>query len=208
MARRLVLESVCIAEGLKVTEDPSDADADVLLVDLKGTSNLIPSLTGKQVDAWVGPAHFPETAESKGLGKIVLHLEDFPPEGKWANFPCCVFSVREEVLNKYPEVFKALTKILDECCEYCMEHRDEASDIMADFIGIEGDIIKTSKIVYTTDPTEEWIDGIKIYVDALNKMNKFDGRLKEMPFDELVNKCFDFSYIKEIKSNGKGLLVN
>ena len=198
-APRLVLESVLKEEGLKVTEDPNDFEADVLLVDLKGTNNLIPSLASKQVDAWVGPSVFPETAEYKGLGKLVLRLEDFPPKGKWDNFPCCVFSAREEVLNKYPEVFKALVHLIDESCKYCMENKDDAAEIISEYIGVEKEIVSNTTINYTTEPTDEWLEGIKIYVDVLNKTNKFNGRLKGKPFDEVVKQAFDFSYVEEIK---------
>lgn len=199
-APRVVLESVLKEEGFKVTEDPNDVKADVLLVDLKGTNNLIPSMTSKQVDAWVGPAHFPETAEHKNLGKIVLHLDDFPPKGKWDDFPCCVFSVRNEVLSEHPEVFKALAHLLEECCKYWEENRDDASEILAESIGIEKEVIKSSRINFTTEPTEKWLEGIDIYIEALNEMGKFDDRLKGMPFEKVIDSCFDFSYIKEAKS--------
>ncbi len=199
-APRLVLESVLKEEGLKVTEDPNDFDADVLLVDLKGTNNLIPSLTSKQVDAWVGPSVFPETAEHENLGKLVLKLEEFPPEGKWDNFPCCVFSAREEVLNKHPEVFKALVRLIDESCKYCMENKDDAAEIIAKFMGIDKEIVRNATINYTTEPSDEWLEGIKIYVDVLNKTNKFNGRLKGKSFDEVVKQAFDFSYVKELNN--------
>lgn len=196
---RILIESILKEEGLKVTEDPNDFEADVLLVDLKGANNLIPSLSSKQVDAWVGPSAYPETAEYEKLGKVVLKLEDFPPKGKWDNFPCCVFSAREEVLNKYPEVFRALTRLLDETCKYCMENKDDAAEILSGFIGVDKEIVKSATINYTTDPNDEWLSGIKVYVDALNKMDKFNGRLKGKPFDEVVKQAFDFSYVEEIK---------
>jgi NitT/TauT family transport system substrate-binding protein len=195
---RILMESILKEEGLKVTEDPGDASADVLLVDLKGANNLIPSLSGKQVDAWVGPTAYPETAEYRNLGKIVLKLEDFPPKGKWTNFPCCIFAVRQEIADNHPEVVKALTHLLDESCKFCMEKRPEAAEALSGFIGIEAEIIENATIRYTTDPSEEWLNGIKVYVDALNKMDKFSDRLKGKDFDEVVKQAFDFSFINEL----------
>lgn len=200
-APRIVLESVLKTEGLKVTEDPNDTNADVLLVDLKGSSNLLPSLTSKQVDAWVGPSHHPETAEVKGLGKIVLTLKDFPPAGKWENFPCCVVSAREEVLNEYPEVLNALVELVDENAKYSMENRKDVAKIISETIGVPEEAINNSEIKYTTNPSEKWLDGISIYSDALNDMNKFNGKLKDKNFEEVKKEVFFLDYANELNNN-------
>jgi len=191
---RIVLESVLTSEGFKVTEDPNDSTADVLLVDLKGTANLIPSLSSNQVDGWVGPSHYPEAAEYEKLGKIVLNLKDFPPAGQWENFPCCVFAARQEVIEKNPEVFEAMVQLITEDAKYCMEHKDEVDKIMAEVVGIPEEAIKTSQIQYTTNPTEKWQDGIRIYYEAIDKMGKFSGELKNKSFDEVKEKVFNFEY--------------
>lgn len=196
---RIVIENVLKKEGIKVTEDPNDVDADVLLVDLKGDRNLLPSLSSNQVDAWVGPCAFPETAEHKGIGKIAMTLDQFPPEGDWGNFPCCVLSARQEIIDKHPEVIKALVHLIDKTCDYCMENRDEVAKILSGFIGIEEDIIKAATINYTTDPSDEWLEGIKVYVKALNDMSKFDENLKDNSFDEIKEKAFDFSFIQNLQ---------
>lgn len=196
---RIVIENVLKNEGIKVTEDPNDVDADVLLVDLKGDTNLLPSLSANQVDAWVGPCAFPETAEHKNVGKIAMTLDQFPPEGQWDNFPCCVLSARQEIIDKYPEAVKALVHLIDETCKYCMEDRDDVAEILSGFIGIEKDIIKSATINYTTDPSKEWLEGINVYVDALNDMGKFDDNLKDKSFDEVQEKAFDFSFVEEMQ---------
>ena len=73
-APKIVLEGALVKAGLKVTLDPSDSKADVLLVDLKETSNLLASLTAGQVEAVVGPSPFPEVAQTRGIGKVLVNL--------------------------------------------------------------------------------------------------------------------------------------
>lgn len=194
---RIIIESVLKDEGFKVTENPADSNADVLLVDLKGSNNLLPSLTSKQVDAWVGPSHHPEAAEEKGVGKIVLNLKDFPPQGKWENFPCCVYSARTEIMNNHKEVIEAFTQVVKDTCEYANKNKDIISKTLAEVVGISEKTVKASTINYTTNPNETWENGIKMYVDALNKMNKFDGKLKEKSFDEVKKEAFDFTYVNK-----------
>lgn len=198
-APRMIIESVLKDEGMKVTEDPNDVDADVLLVDLKGNKNLLPSLTSGQVDGWVGPSIFPETAEAEGLGKIAMVLEEFPPEGKWADFPCCIFAAREDVLEEHEDAFKSIVKLIDKSCDYCMEFPEKGNPAMAKLMGVDTEIVDAAEINFTTDPTEDWLDGINIYLDLLNRTNKFEGRLKDKNLEEVLEQAFDFSYIEEIQ---------
>lgn len=192
---RIVIESVLKAQGLKVTEDPADNSANVLLVDLKGSNNLLPSLTSKQVDAWVGPSHHPEAAEEKGVGEIALTLKDFPEDGQWTDFPCCVFAATDKAINDYPEVTKALTKLVSDNAKYCSENKDEVAKIMSEVIGVSADTIKKCQINFFTTPSDKWLNGIGIYVEKLNEMNKFNGELKGLSFDKVKEKAFDFRYL-------------
>lgn len=194
---RIVIESTLKKEGLNVTEDPADSKADVLLVDLKGSSNLLPSLSSKQVDAWVGPSHHPEAAEEKGVGKIVVKLKDFPPQGQWENFPCCVFAARTEVMDKNPEVLQAFTDVIKYSAEYAMSNKDVVAKTLAGVVGVSEDTVKSCEINYTTDPSEKWQSGIKVYADAISDMGKFSGQLKGKSFDEIKKQVFDFRYLSK-----------
>lgn len=193
---RIVIESVLKTQGLKVSENPSDVDADVILVDLKGASNLLPSLSSGQVDAWVGPSHHPEAAQDTKVGEISLTLKDFPPVGSWDDFPCCVLAATQNAIDKHPEVTKALVKLVDENSKYCNENKEEVAKVMSEIIGVSQEAIKLCEIKYFTTPSDKWMDGIKIYVDALNNMNKFSGELKGKSFDEVKTKSFDFQFLK------------
>jgi len=194
---RIVIESVLKKEGLVVSENPNDVDADVILVDLKGVNNLLPSLASKQVDAWVGPSHHPEAAQETNVGKIALNLKDFPPAGVWDNFPCCVMAARQEVIDKYPEITKALSKLVKLNTEYCNENKDDVAKVMSEIIGVSESTIKLSEIKYSTTPSEKWTNGIQVYVDALNEMGKFSGELKGQSFDIVKEKAFEFKFIEE-----------
>lgn len=193
---RIVIESILKSQGFNVTENPADVSADVLLVDLKGSSNLLPSLTSKQVDAWVGPSHHPEAAEEKGVGEIALALKDFPENGQWTDFPCCVFAATDKVINEYSEVTEALIKLVTANAEYCNENHDEMSKVMAEVIGVSEETIKKCQINYFTNPSDKWLSGIEVYVNKLNEMNKFNGQLKGLSFEEVKEKVFDFRFLE------------
>lgn len=196
-APRIVMESVLKKEGLKVTEDPSDSKAQVLLVDLKGSNNLLPSLGSKQVDAWVGPSHHPEAAEDKGVGEIAITLKNFPEVGAWDDFPCCSLGARDEVVKKYPEATKALIKLLGNLGHYANENKDDVAKILSQKIGVSESAIKKCEITYFTKPSEKWYNGIKVYADALNSMGKFSGELKGKSFEDVKTKSLDFRFLDQ-----------
>ena len=194
-APRFVVETSLKQAGLDVTEDPNNPDADVLLVDLKGSSNLLPAFTGAQVDAWVGPSHYPETAEIEGIGNIALKLNEFPPEGQWYDFPCCVFAARGDMVEEHPEVFESLVDLFTYSGEWATENEDEASTILADIIGIDQEAVEAASIVYTTNVSDKWIEGIELYFDLLTDLDKFDGDLKDSTFDVIEEEFFYFDFL-------------
>lgn len=194
-APRIVIEGALRMAGLKVTDDSMDATAQVLLVDLKTTANLIPALLGGQVDAWVGPAPFPEMAETKKAGIIALDLRDLPPSGKWHNFPCCVLGARQEIIEKHSDTMKNLVSLLRVSSAWANTHKDEVARITSDWMGTPAEAVARSSIVYTTVPSENWFNGVDMYLDILNKMNKFSGPLKDKQLAQVKPLLFDLRFV-------------
>lgn len=197
-APRVVVESALKGAGFKVTENPNESSADVLLVDLKGATNLLPSLSGKQVDAWVGPSHYPEAADVQGLGNIAMSLHEFPPEGQWYDFPCCVFAAREEIVQNHPEVIQAMAQLFTNTAKWSNENKAETARNHAELIGIPVEAVEKTTLVFTTTPTEKWMDGVEIYVEALNELEKFEGNLKTKSFEEIKAELIDFTFIDKV----------
>lgn len=198
-APRVLVQAALERSGLKVTLDPNDEKADVLLVNLNGSKNLLSSLTNNIVDAWTGPSHHPELAENMGFGKIALKLKDFPPQGLWLDFPCCVFAASKKFITEQPEIVQGLVNLLTWSANWCQNNRDEAAPILAGIIGVPEDVVKKAEIVFTTKPTQKWLDGEGLYVEMLNRLGMFDGRMKGKKFDEVKDVIFNFQFINNVK---------
>ncbi|SOB60124.1 ABC transporter substrate-binding protein [Pseudodesulfovibrio profundus] len=194
-APRVVFEGALHKAGFKITGDPNDATADILMVDLKSTSNLIPALLSKQVDCWVGPAPHPSVAEFKGVGHIALNSRDLPPEGDWHDFPCCVMGASESLIAERPEIVQAMTDLMTTSTRWSNSHRAEAAKISADWIGAPEEALAKSAIIYSTDPTEKWLNGEQMFIDMLRSMNKLKGNLKDTSPEETWSKLFDFTFV-------------
>lgn len=198
-APKIVLEGALRQAGIKVSMNPADMSAQVLLVDLKETSNLLSSLSTKQVDAVVGPSPFPEVAVSKGAGKVIVHLGDLPPAGHWSNFPCCVGVASQETIDKHPEVVAAFVELIMRANKWSNEHRAEAGEIAAQWIGLPAEAGRMSSLVFLNEFNESWLRGTGAYLDILNSMNKFTGTLKGKNIDDAKALLIEEKFLKQVK---------
>lgn len=200
-APRVAFEGALTKAGFTITTNPHDVDADILMVDLKSTSNLIPALLSHQVDAWVGPAPHPVVAESKGVGHIGLNSRDLPPKGEWEDFPCCVLGASDQMIDEQPEIVQAFTDLLTGAAQYSNEHKVETAAISAAWLGVPASAVEKSAIIYSTDPTEKWLAGEASFLSVLNSMNKFKGKLKDAELAGISPIFFDFSFVEKSHSH-------
>lgn len=193
----ILFEGALNEAGISYTKDPENMDAEIMLVDLKSTSNLIPALTSKQVDAWVGPSPYPELAVTEGVGKIVLDMKNMPPEGKWHDFPCCVAGSTQKTIDNHPEIVENFVKLLTVSAEYSQENSDEAAQITADFTGVPVEAAKMSTIKYTTDPSQSWTSNLGLVYETLRNSDSFTGSFVNKEYEETHEDIFDFSFVKK-----------
>lgn len=194
---RIVLEYALRDQGVKVTEDTADHEADVVMSDLKGLSNLIPSMSSGQVELWAGPVPNPQNAEAQGIGKIIATLDQLP-EGKWVDFPCCTMNIRNDVKEKYPEVVEALVQATTDIHDYAQNNREDTAEALTEFFGLEKEVLMENDTTYSTKVNDQFINGMKTYYEAMSEMDKFTGRLKDRNFDDVLKEVFDFTYVEKI----------
>lgn len=195
-APRVLIQKTLVDAGIDVSEDPDSQDAEVILIDLNGSKNLLPAFSSDIVDAWVAPSHYPEMAEHEGIGEIAMKLSEFPPEGQWYDFPCCVYAARTEIIEQYPEVIQGMVELLTYSADWCQNNRADAAPILADIIGIPEEVVEEAQIVFTTDPTDKWMDGQALYVDMLNQLGIFEGDMKGKTIDDVEDELFNFTFLQ------------
>lgn len=195
---RIVLEYALKEAGVKVTEDPADYSADVLLMDLKGVGNLIPALTSGQVELWAGPVPNPQNAVAQGIGKIIAKLDELPG-GKWVDFPCCTMNATKSIQDEHKEIVDAMAQITKDVMNYANTNREDAATAMVPFVGMEKDVLMQNDTVYITEPNEKFTNGMARYYEIMTAMGKFEGRFKGLSFEEVQKMLFNFSYINETK---------
>ena len=192
---RVVLEYSLREAGLDVSENTADYDADVLLTDLKGLTNLIPSMSSGQVELWAGPVPHPQNAEDQNIGKIIASLDELPG-GEWIDFPCCTMNVRNEIVEKYPEVIEALIQATKDSFEYAENNKEETAELMAEYVGLDKEVLMKNDTTYGVEISDKFINGMEKYYEVMTDMDKFTGRLENKTFDEAMDLLFDLSFFE------------
>ncbi len=194
----ILFESAIKEMGLKITEDPTDTSSDILLINLKGTANLIPALNSGEVDAWVGPSPFPELAEVEEAGKIILDMRDLPPSGKWHDFPCCVFSATDKAIAENPVEIEKFFELLTIASNFANDEKEESAKIIADWMGVSEEAAKRTTTKYSTEPNESWFNNVNVTYESLKNSDKFNGELKDKTLEEVKDKVFNMDFANKI----------
>lgn len=71
----------------------------------------------------------------------------------WPNHPCCVFVIKEDIINKYPDALQELTNSLVNSGNIATDNVDEAAAVGANFLKQDSDLIKG----ILTDPPDRII---------------------------------------------------
>jgi NitT/TauT family transport system substrate-binding protein len=127
-----------------------------------------------------------------GIGKILLYSGDLPPQGKWKDHPCCVFTANQKVIAQNPDLTNALTASMILATQYLEEHPEESAEIVADWLAGKGnftygeisvssvDVLKRAfpTVKFVNDPTDKWMDSNIEFVHALRELEVLTGSLK------------------------------
>lgn len=196
-APKIVFEAAMDNAGFRITGDgnATKADADIILMDLKSISNVVPALAAKQVEFAVVPAPTPEVVEASKQGNIVLQLKELPPKGKWKGFPCCCIAGTTDIIEKEPEAVRAYVKLMQVTADWSQKNKKEASAAAADWLGLAPEVIAKAEMDFSTKVTKKWMGNAALYVDMLNKLEQMTGQLKGKKLSDVEKLVFDFRFI-------------
>jgi NitT/TauT family transport system substrate-binding protein len=192
----IILEEALRSEGLSITSNPNDASAKILLVDLKGTSNMLPALASKQVDAAVGPEPFPQTAVFRGSGRMIEELRNMPPKDKWQQYPCCVLSASDDFIAAHPELVGEFVRFFGAANRWCNDNPEKAGSVGAAWLGLPEQVGGMQRLRFLDRFTDSWKQGVDGYLEVLNASGYFTGSLKGKRFADAEKLLVNDSFLK------------
>ncbi|MCR4666622.1 MAG: ABC transporter substrate-binding protein [Desulfovibrio sp.] len=190
----LITRSSMASLGLSSTDDPYDTKANILYVNLKGLGNVQASLASHQVDAFSAPVPHPQLAVQNGYGRILRELRELPPDGKWAQFPCCTVSATETFLGAHPELVQHVVNFLAASGKWCTANPDEASTVAGSMLGLDAKNCRKAMPVYISQMTESWLKGVEASMKVLDETGYIKNKLKGKTFSDVKDSLIDFRF--------------
>jgi NitT/TauT family transport system substrate-binding protein len=170
-------------------------------------------LSTKQVDGYIAWQPYVSVATESGIGQLVTYTKDFPPVPEWNNHPCCVLTARNDLVAGNPDFVNAMAAQTILADQWITDHPDEAAADLSEWV-IGNDTIKFGDqsvsaisvmkdaiptVRYTTDPTPEWINGTKNFVNAQISLGYVTGSLKNTSTENMDASLFDFGPYRAAK---------
>lgn len=194
----VIIKTALTMNGISFTEDADDRGAEVLLVNLRSTANFMIALSSGQVHGWIGPSPFPLVAEHQKVGRIALDSSELPPDGYFVDFPCCAVVAREAILESSPRAIETYLELLHHTADFVNNNRDEAATVISEWTGVPEEAARRSTVHYTVRPTAGWLRGAEVLYNFLNDTDHFEGRMKDLDFDQVRSEVFDFRFIDKL----------
>jgi NitT/TauT family transport system substrate-binding protein len=174
------------------------------MVHMKGEENLVPGLQNKIIDGYVSNNPWCAIAETKGVGKCVADLNELPP-GIWKDHPCCCIAATDSAMTQKNDVIKEFLKLIILATQYANEdpemHVKDASEWIGTSVEVEAISLPTSG--FTTNPDDEWLQAMQVWIDEMNRLDQLEGRLSGKTGEDVDEILYDFSALnkaaKELK---------
>jgi NitT/TauT family transport system substrate-binding protein len=172
----------------------------VRIINVRGGEKLNVSLGGGLVDGYVGNNPFPAIGLEKGLLRVVCDLEELPP-GTFRNHPCCCIAATEKAIREKPDAIVDLLVLFLQATETINTDLDAAVKAATRWLGtseaVERMSIATSG--YSMEDSREWRKAMAKWIEAMNGLNAFTGKLKGLKPEKVPDLAYDFSLLKKAK---------
>lgn len=196
------------------TPPPATSGGTVILTYTKGTGPMPTLLGTNQIDGYIAWQPFVEVAPLARIGKVLVYSGDMPPEGRWKNHPCCVFTATSDAISGSPDMTNALIAALVLSTRYLGDHPDESAEIVADWLAGKGnftygDISVSSvevlqrafpTVKFVNEPTDAWKKSNLEFVYAQRELGVLTGSLKNSTDAETLSLLFDSKPYDEAKA--------
>ena len=197
----IIFRSALDHEGISYTEDVTNKNADILFINMKGHGALVSALESRITEGIIGAQPFPSVAINRGLGKLILNLQDVPPNKRWYGHACCLLFATEEFAKRNRDLLIKMMELIVLGVNAANQDKEMTARVCSSWLGVEEAVEKIAlpTLTYTTTPTPQWTDSVYTFAKIMDGMNMFSGKLRGKRGKELDPIVFDFQYIDAAK---------
>ncbi|MFH1977260.1 MAG: substrate-binding domain-containing protein [Pseudomonadota bacterium] len=197
----IIFRSALDHEGISYTEDITDKNADILFINMKGHGALVSALENRITEGIIGAQPFPSVTINRGLGKLILNLQDVPPNRRWYGHACCSLFATEEFAKRDRDLLIKMVELIMLGVNAANQDKEMTARACSSWLGVEEAVEKIAMqtLTYTTTPTSQWRESAYTFVEIMDKMNMVSEKLRGKRGKELDPIVFDFQYIDAAK---------
>ena len=197
----IIFRSALDHEGISYTEDAANKKADILFINMKGHGNLISALANNITEGIIGAQPFPSVTINRGLGKLVLNLQNVPPNNRWHGHACCSLEATEAFMKRDRDLLVRMMELTVLGVNAANRDKEMTARACSSWLGVEEAVEKIAMptLTYTTTPTSQWTDSVYTYAEIMERMNIVGKKLRGKRGKELNPIVFDFQYIATAK---------
>jgi len=194
---KLVFEEALNYEGITFGGDLSQTDLQVHMVNVNGGSKLNVSLGSGLIDGYAGNNPFPAIAVEQGIGRIICDLEELPP-GTFRNHPCCCIAANTNILQEKSKAIVNLLVLFLQANETINSDPDKTVASAVRWIGTSESVEKMSIPTsgYSMEPSALWHRTMGKWMEAMNGLGIFRGKLQGLEPEEIPEVAYDLSLLE------------
>lgn len=201
----IIFRSALDNEGVSYTENAADKKADVLFINMKGHGNLVAALTNNITQGIIGAQPFPSVTIDRGVGRLILNLQDVPPDHRWAGHACCSLEATGSFMKDQAPLAHKMLTLLALSTDLCQKHKELTARSCSAWLGVPVSVetVAMESLDYATEPTAHWRRSVDLYAQTMDRMNMFNGKLKGAQGAAMEKQAFDFSVMNQVRQELK-----
>lgn len=180
--QNLVFETALDAEGIEYVRHDEDGAADVVVVNVHGAANLLPSIADGALDGYVVMQPYAAIGQESGLVTLVETLGNLPPNGMWEDYPCCALAVADiETLERNRETIRIFIDLMHRAHEVIAARPDRSAAIVAEWLGtgVGTEQISLPTVRFKQGFDGKWNRGVTLWIETLVNDGLLTGTVAE-----------------------------
>lgn len=191
--------------GIRYGQEPVGPDGkpvQVIMMNLQGEENTLPSLESGIADGVVVNEPSPSLIVHKRIGHRLANLSALPPEGKWKGHPCCVVAAGDAALKEKRPAIKSLLKAIAAGGDLIARDREKAFAAEAKWTKTPPEVGRKSimNVSYVIRPDEKWVKGVDTWIEMMISSGQFQKNLKGKSPADIRAAMFDLTPMTEALS--------
>jgi NitT/TauT family transport system substrate-binding protein len=179
--QNIIFEQALKESGITTSKNLDDAEAEIILINVFGEKNLVPTLEQQMIDGFVVMQPYLALAENKGLGKVISLLKDLPAEESWAGTPCCAMAADDAFAQENPRALENLITLMLRANRFISTEPEISAQLIAKWLNLPAGVERKSlpTIEFLGDYNEQWEKNMRLWIKVMIEQGLLTDKVRK-----------------------------